>query len=165
MTLNLSERTTGAWAGLARQYLARRDETFLRSARAAAAGDARIVRLLDAYERRDLHTLERIAEPLALTLGRDGRHEEALTVRLLDLDPRAALAEQFNQFPIEQRRRALELGLESCEEAIALAAQIGDEPCWAFFLAVRGNGLREARDLHPARAAFDEALPIYRRLA
>jgi hypothetical protein len=78
---------------------------------------------------------------------------------------RAALAEQFRQFPLEQQRAALQAGVQACEQGYHLSRALRDEPCQALFLAVKGRGLYEARQLEAAVAAYEEAEGLYRSLA
>jgi tetratricopeptide (TPR) repeat protein len=155
------------WARLIRQYLALRKKELLQQAveTAEQAGEMDIAKFLRAFQAQDIETMDRMAPALHHSLRESGREEEAWTVVLVHLDTRAQLVEVFMHFPLEQQMEALEVGLEACEKATAIARTLGDEPCTAFYRAVAGNGYYRARRLEEAEGAFREALEIYRRLA
>jgi hypothetical protein len=156
---------TSGWPSLARTYLARRQEADLARAIEAAQGQPEIAALLEAFRRSDLEAVGRLAGELATTLEEQGREEEAWTVALLATDLWARLTEWFNRFPLPQQRQALETGLKACDQAIELCRRLADEPCLAFYLGGKGNGLYRARRLEEAEGAYREAEGIYRRLA
>jgi len=152
------------WTALARTYLTHRDLAVLEQA-IAAAQEQEIVALLKAFQAQEIEAVDRCAGGLHESLHRAGRTEEALTIALLHIDLRARLVEIYNRVPVEQQMQALQMGLENCTIAIALATRLNDLPCVALYKGIEGNGLYAARCLDEARQAYQEALAIYRRLA
>jgi tetratricopeptide (TPR) repeat protein len=166
-TVSLSPEPSARWARLTRQYLALRKDELLQQAveTAEQAGEMDIANFLRAFQARDIETIDRMAPALHHSLRESGREEEAWTVALVSLDIRARLVEVFMHFPLEQQMTALEVGLEACKEATAVARALGDEPCTALYRAVAGNGYYRARRFEEAQGAYREALEIRRRLA
>jgi tetratricopeptide (TPR) repeat protein len=109
--------------------------------------------------------LDRLAAELQDALLRAGRTEEVQTAALLPLHVRAALVERFQFYPTEDQSRLLQLGLESCEDAIELAEALDDQGCAALYLDLAGRGYYHDRNLEAARSAYGEALAIQRGLA
>lgn len=156
-----------SWPRLARAYLARLKPELLEAAIDAARrdGEAEAAALLLHFRRKDFEQLFQLAEKMFGALRAAGREEEALTVALLGLDPRASMAGNFMYYPVEQQAEALRIGLEASRQAAHFAGSIGDEECQAFYLMSLGNGWTEARHFAEAESAYEEALSKYRALA
>lgn len=158
---------TNRWDYLTRQYLALREEALLEQAIESAeqAGETDIAQLLKAFQAQEFATVDFLALILHLTLHQLGREEEAETVMLIHRDLRARLVEAFKYFPVDQQMAVLEAGLQACEQAIAIARALGDEPCTGLYLVLRGTGYAQSGRPAEAAKAYGEALAIYRRLA
>jgi tetratricopeptide (TPR) repeat protein len=158
-----------AWAKPFREYIARafRDATPLQEALQCAqrAGEREIAALIALLAQGEIVAAAEQAQRLFVSLDQQGRLEEAYSLLLLPILGQASLVELFRQFPLEQQRAALQAGVQACEQGYHLSRALRDEPCQALFLAGKGRGLYEARQLEAALAAYEEALGIRRRLA
>ena len=148
---------SAAWAPLARKFIAHRRKESLVMAQAAAQ-EADIADLLEAWSRGDLEQLRLIAPVLVKRLQQAGRAGEALTAALILLDPLVALVEQIRRIPVPDRNQALQTALRICPQARELARRLDDRPCEAAYLSFAGRGCSEARQLSSAREAYEEAL-------
>jgi CHAT domain-containing protein len=164
-----SDDPRAAWVRPFRQLIALlgRDRAPLQPAlqHAQQAGEREIAALIALLAQGEIVAAAEQAQRLFVSLHQQGRLEEAYSLLLLPIVIRAALAEQFRQFPLEQQRAALQAGVQACEQGYHLSRALRDEPCQALFLAVKGRGLYEARQLEAALAAYEEAEGLYRSLA
>jgi CHAT domain-containing protein/tetratricopeptide (TPR) repeat protein len=164
-----SDDPRAAWVRPFRQLIALggRDRAPLQPAlqHAQQAGEREIAALIALLAQGEIVTAAEQAQRLFVSLHQQGRLEEAYSLLLLPILGQASLAEQFRQFPLEQQRAALQAGVQACEQGYHLSRALRDEPCQALFLAVKGLGLYEARQLEAALAAYEEALGLYRQLA
>jgi CHAT domain-containing protein/tetratricopeptide (TPR) repeat protein len=158
-----------AWAKPFREFIARgfRAPAPLQEAlqRAQRAGERELVALLSLLAQRQLNDAAEQAARLFPLLQQQGRLEEAYSLLLLPIAIEASRVELFRQFPLEQQMAVLQAGLTACEAGYRLSRALRDEACQAMFLVVKGNGLRESRQLEAAVEAYEEALAIYRQLA
>ena len=155
-----------AWAVKARQYLALRDEAYLKDAIAEAEKDGSrdIAAILTALQNEDFQSINERAPRLHQSLINDEREKEAWTVALVDMDMQAQLAEKFDQFPPEQQPGALKIGLEASLKAVEIARQLGDRPCLGLYISLIAKVFTEQTRLDEAEKAYTEALDIYRKL-
>jgi CHAT domain-containing protein/tetratricopeptide (TPR) repeat protein len=164
-----SDDPRAAWVRPFRQFIALvgRDRAPLQPAlqHAQQAGEREIAALIALLAQGERVAAAEQAQRLFVSLHQQGRLEEAYSLLLLPILGQASLVEQFRQFPLEQQRAALQAGVQACEQGYHLSRALRDEPCQALFLAVKGMGLYEARQLEAALAAHEEALGLYRRLA
>jgi CHAT domain-containing protein len=164
-----SDDPRAAWVRPFRQFIALvgRDRAPLQPAlqHAQQAGEREIAALIALLAQGEIVAAAEQAQRLFVSLHQQGRLEEAYSLLLLPILGQASLVEQFRQFPLEQQRAALQAGVQACEQGYHLSRALRDEPCQALFLAVKGMGLYEARQLEAALAAHEEALGLYRRLA
>jgi CHAT domain-containing protein/tetratricopeptide (TPR) repeat protein len=158
-----------AWAKPFREFIARgfRDPAPLQEAlqRAQRAGERELVALLSLLAQRQLNDAAEQAARLFPLLQQQGRLEEAYSLQLLSIVIEASWVGLFREFPLEQQMAVLQAGLTACEAGYRLSRALSDEACQAMFLVVKGNGLRESRQLEAAVEAYEEALAIYRQLA
>jgi len=158
-----------AWVRPFRQFIALvgRDRAPLQLAlqHAQQAGEREIAALIALLAQGERVAAAEQAQRLFVSLHQQGRLEEAYSLLLLPILGQALLVEQFRQFPLEQQRAALQAGVQACEQGYHLSRALRDEPCQALFLAVKGIGLYEARQLEAALAAYEEAEGLYRSLA
>jgi uncharacterized protein VirK/YbjX len=158
-----------AWVRPFRQFIALggRDRAPLQPAlqHAQQAGEREIAALIALLAQGEIVAAAEQAQRLFVSLHQQGRLEEAYSLLLLPILGQAPLVEQFRQFPLEQQRAALQAGVQACEQGYHLSRALRDEPCQALFLAVKGMGLYEARQLETAVAAHEEAEGFYRSLA
>jgi CHAT domain-containing protein/tetratricopeptide (TPR) repeat protein len=164
-----SDDPRAAWAKPFREFIARafRAPAPLQEAlqRAQRAGAREIADLLSLLTQKQYKVAREQVPRLFVSLHQQGRLEEAYSLLLLPILGQALLVEQFRQFPLEQQRAALQAGVQACEQGYHLSRALRDEPCQALFLAVKGRGLYEARQLEAALAAYEEAEGIHRQLA
>jgi len=164
-----SDDPRAAWVRPFRQFIALvgRDRAPLQPAlqHAQQAGEREIAALIALLAQGEIVAAAEQAQRLFVSLHQQGRLEEAYSLLLLPILGQASLVEQFRQFPLEQQRAALQAGVQACEQGYHLSRALRDEPCQALFLAGKGMGLYEARQLEAALAAHEEALGIRRRLA
>jgi CHAT domain-containing protein len=164
-----SDDPRAAWVRPFRQFIALvgRDRAPLQHAlqRAQQAGEREIAALIALLAQGERVAAAEQAQRLFVSLHQQGRLEEAYSLLLLPILGQAPLVEQFRQFPLEQQRAALQAGVQACEQGYHLSRALRDEPCQALFLAVKGRGLYEARQLEAALAAYEEAEGLYRSLA
>jgi len=163
-----SDDPRAAWVRPFRQFIALggRDRAPLQHAlqRAQQAGEREIAALIALLAQGERVAAAEQAQRLFVSLHQQGRLEEAYSLLLLPIVIRAALAELFRQFPLEQQMAALQAGLDACEGGYRLSRALSDEACQALFLGVKGTGLYEARQLEAAVGAYEEALGLYRQL-
>jgi CHAT domain-containing protein/tetratricopeptide (TPR) repeat protein len=164
-----SDDPRAAWVRPFRQFIALggRDRAPLQPAlqHAQQAGEREIAALIALLAQGEIVAAAEQAQRLFVSLHQQGRLEEAYSLLLLPILGQALLVEQFRQFPLEQQRAALQAGVQACEQGYHLSRALRDEPCQALFLAVKGRGLRESRQLEAAVEAYQQALAIYRQLA
>jgi CHAT domain-containing protein len=164
-----SDDPSAAWVRPFRQFIALggRDRAPLQPAlqHAQQAGEREIAALIALLAQGEIVAAAEQAQRLFVSLHQQGRLEEAYSLLLLPILEQASLVEQFRQFPLEQQRAALQAGVQACEQGYHLSRALRDEPCQALFLAVKGMGLYEARQLEAALAAYEEAEGLYRSLA
>ena len=164
-----SDDPRAAWVRPFRQFIALggRDRAPLQHAlqRAQQAGEREIAALIALLAQGERVAAAEQAQRLFVSLHQQGRLEEAYSLLLLPITVRTMLVEQFRQFPLEQQMAVLRVGLEACEAGYRVSRALRDEPCQALFLAVKGTGLCEARQLEAALAAYEEAEGIRRQLA
>jgi CHAT domain-containing protein/tetratricopeptide (TPR) repeat protein len=164
-----SDDPRAAWVRPFRQFIALggRDRAPLQTAlqHAQQAGEREIAALIALLAQGEIVAAAEQAQRLFVSLHQQGRLEEAYSLLLLPILGQASRVEQFRQFPLEQQRAALQAGVQACEQGYHLSRALRDEPCQALFLAVKGRGLHESRQLEAALAAYEEALGLYRRLA
>jgi CHAT domain-containing protein/Tfp pilus assembly protein PilF len=164
-----SDDPRAAWVRPFRQFIALvgRDRAPLQPAlqHAQQAGEREIAALIALLAQGEIVAAAEQAQRLFVSLHQQGRLEEAYSLLLLPILGQALLVEQFRQFPLEQQRAALQAGVQACEQGYHLSRALRDEPCQALFLAVKGMGLYEARQLEAALAAHEEAEGLYRSLA
>jgi tetratricopeptide (TPR) repeat protein len=164
-----SDDPRAAWVRPFRQFIALggRDRAPLQPAlqHAQQAGEREIAALIALLAQGEIVAAAEQAQRLFVSLHQQGRLEEAYSLLLLPILGQASLVEQFRQFPLEQQRAALQAGVQACEQGYHLSRALRDEPCQALFLAVKGRGLYEARQLEAALAAYEEAEGLYRSLA
>jgi hypothetical protein len=162
-----SDDPRAAWVRPFRQFIALggRDRAPLQPAlqHAQQAGEREIAALIALLAQGEIVAAAEQAQRLFVSLHQQGRLEEAYSLLLLPILGQASLVEQFRQFPLEQQRAALQAGVQACEQGYHLSRALRDEPCQALFLAVKGMGLYEARQLEAAVAAYEEAEGLYRR--
>jgi tetratricopeptide (TPR) repeat protein len=132
---------------------------------AQQAGEREIAALIALLAQGEIVAAAEQAQRLFVSLHQQGRLEEAYSLLLLPILGQASRVEQFRQFPLEQQRAALQAGVQACEQGYHLSRALRDEPCQALFLAVKGRGLYEARQLEAAVAAYEAAEGLYRSLA
>jgi CHAT domain-containing protein len=158
-----------AWAKPFREFIARgfRDPAPLQEAlqRAQQVGEREIADLLSLLTQKQYKVALEQVPRLFTALQQQGRLEEAYSLQLLPIAIEASRAEQFRQFPLEQQMAVLQAGLTACKAGYRLSRALSDEACQAMFLGVKGNGLRESRQLEAAVEAYQQALAIRRRLA
>jgi CHAT domain-containing protein len=164
-----SDDPRAAWVRPFRQFIALggRDRAPLQPAlrHAQQAGEREIAALIALLAQGEIVAAAEQAQRLFVSLHQQGRLEEAYSLLLLPILGQASLVEQFRQFPLEQQRAALQAGVQACEQGYHLSRALRDEPCQALFLAGKGRGLYEARQLEAALAAYEEAEGLYRSLA
>jgi CHAT domain-containing protein/tetratricopeptide (TPR) repeat protein len=164
-----SDDPRAAWVRPFRQFIALggRDRAPLQPAlqHAQQAGEREIAALIALLAQGERVAAAEQAQRLFVSLHQQGRLEEAYSLLLLPILGQASLVEQFRQFPLEQQRAALQAGVQACEQGYHLSRALRDEPCQALFLAGKGRGLYEARQLEAALAAYEEAEGLYRSLA
>jgi tetratricopeptide (TPR) repeat protein len=164
-----SDDPRAAWVRPFRQFIALggRDRAPLQLAlqHAQQAGEREIAALIALLAQGEIVAAAEQAQRLFVSLHQQGRLEEAYSLLLLPILGQASLVEQFRQFPLEQQRAALQAGVQACEQGYHLSRALRDEPCQALFLAFKGTGLYEARQLEAAVEAYQQALAIYRQLA
>jgi CHAT domain-containing protein/tetratricopeptide (TPR) repeat protein len=160
-----SDDPRAAWAKPFREFIARsfRDPAPLQEAlqRAQRAGEREIADFLSLLTQEQYKVALEQVPRLFTALQQQGRLEEAYSLMLLPILGQASRVEQFRQFPLEQQRAAL----QACEQGYHLSRALRDEPCQALFLAFKGRGLYEARQLEAALAAHEEAEGLFRLLA
>jgi CHAT domain-containing protein/tetratricopeptide (TPR) repeat protein len=164
-----SDDPRAAWVRPFRQFIALvgRDRAPLQLAlqHAQQAGEREIAALIALLAQGEIVAAAEQVQRLFVSLHQQGRLEEACSLLLLPITVRTMLVVQFRQFPLEQQRAALQAGVQACEQGYHLSRALRDEPCQALFLAVKGIGLYEARQLEAALAAYEEAEGLYRSLA
>jgi CHAT domain-containing protein len=164
-----SDDPRAAWVRPFRQFIALggRDRVPLQPAlqHAQQAGEREIAALIALLAQGEIVAAAVQAQRLFVSLHQQGRLEEAYSLLLLPILGQASLVEQFRQFPLEQQRAALQAGVQACEQGYHLSRALRDEPCQALFLAFKGRGLYETRQLEAALAAYEEAEGIHRQLA
>jgi tetratricopeptide (TPR) repeat protein/CHAT domain-containing protein len=164
-----SDDPRAAWVRPFRQFIALggRDRAPLQPAlqHAQQAGEREIAALIALLAQGEIVAAAVQVQRLFVSLHQQGRLEEAYSLLLLPILGQALLVEQFRQFPLEQQRAALQAGVQACEQGYHLSRALRDEPCQALFLAFKGRGLYEARQLEAALAAYEEAEGLYRSLA
>lgn len=155
------------WAFMARGFLAVRQTATMEKAAETArqVGDERVAALLRALLAGDLAAIDHDAPRLYEEFRAAGRESDALTVALVSMDMRAALAQTFDRYPLEQQAEVVEVGLNTCRRAEAFAAVLGDWACQAYYKQLEAAGWARWNRPHEAAAASSGALAHYRALA
>src|SRR5262249_50157480 len=130
----------------------------------AAAPEADVVALLDAWEQGEGQKVRQLAPAVGQRLQNAGRVDEASTAALIHHYFVACVVEQLHRIPVSFRNQFLQMGLQACREARGLAQRLGDRPCEAACLSLAGRGDLEARQFASSRAAYEDALELYRAL-
>lgn len=155
------------WTELARKFLSQRNDKFLRKAviEAKKFGESEIIKCLQFAIDSNTDDIKRLTDQIIPALDKSGRHEEALTLKLLYLDTLAALTETYIEFPIEQQKEIRELGIQACRLAVKTSLILRDKPCQAFFESVLADGFYSSNQLREAKISYEKALKLYRQLA
>ena len=154
-----------SWPVALRALIAQPRAETLETARAAAVRVPGVLALLRDLPPDDPRDFQLQANRLAEQFAQQGDQEAAGSVQLLALLWFAVRVETFREAPFEEQLAVLHSGLEACDVGAALAGSLQDRACQALFMAVRAGGLQSCGDRPAARAAYVEALGLYRDLA
>ncbi len=127
--------------------------------------DADKVAMFDLIRWTPVETIEQHLEPILSNLREASRTRDALVLSLLPLDLRAQASEAHShQRPLDDEVRVLSSGTQNARAACAIAGEVGDAPCVAFYLSVEGAGLLRANRRLEAIKCFHRAIEIYQGL-
>ncbi len=150
------------WAKLVRQFIALQKVEYLNEsiAEAKKIGETEITTILRAWFSGDLENVLRRIEPNVQRLQTANQQEEALTLILITLFFRASLTEGFRQFPIEQQMKALQSGIDACQQGVQISQILNDQACEATILILMAGGFQEIKQLERAGQLYFEALVV-----
>jgi tetratricopeptide (TPR) repeat protein len=135
-----------------------------RASPALAATLRRVADALDGWPD-DQDSVHPSLPELTEALGEEAEGRWARSLRLLYLAPLVGLAEELQQLHSPQRRQAIPLVFQACQEAIEIAADLEDAPCLAMHWYMLARTCLFVGDRPEARRAYQQAQDIYKRLA